>query len=56
MSKYEKIEGIELLRAIENNMNVGTFVVDSSSFAVDVKSDLKKAKLVMKNDPFRKKY
>ena len=56
MSKYEKIEGIELLRAIENHMKVGTFIVHSNSFAVDVKSDLKKAKLVMKNDPLRKKY
>ena len=37
-------------------MKVGTFVVDSNSFAVDVKSDLTRAKLVMKNDPFRKKY
>ena len=56
MTKYEKIEGIELLRAIENDMKVGTFVSKSSSFAVDVKSDLEKARIVMKNDPLRKEY
>ena len=56
MSKYEKIEGVELLRAIENGMSVGTFVSNSNSFAVDVKSDLEKAKIIMPHDRLRKKY
>ena len=55
-SKYEKIEGVELLRALENQIKVGTFVSKSNSFAVDVKSDLEKAKIIMPNDQLRKKY
>ena len=55
-SKYEKIEGVELLRALENQIKVGTFVSKSNSFAVDVKSDLEKAKIIMPNDHLRKKY
>ena len=55
-SKYEKIEGVELLRAVENDINVGTFVSKSSSFAVDVKSDLDRAKLILPHDYLRKKY
>ena len=31
-SKYEKIESIELLRAIENNMNLGSNKIKSDSF------------------------
>ena len=30
--KIEKIEGIELLRAIENNLNLGPLVIKGSSF------------------------
>ena len=55
-SKYEKIEGIELLRAVENDMKVGTFISKSSSFAVDIKSDLDRANTLMPKDPLRKKY
>ena len=55
-SKYEKIESVELLRAVENEIKVGTFVSKSNSFAVDVKSDLEKAKIIMPNDLLRKKY
>ena len=55
-SKYEKIEGVELLRALENEISVGTFVSKSNSFAVDVKSDLAKAKIIMPHDHLRKKY
>ena len=55
-SKYEKIEGVELLRAVENNIKVGTFISTSNSFAVDVKSDLDRAKLILPQDHLRKKY
>ena len=37
-------------------MSVGTFVSNSNSFAVDVKSDLEKAKIIMPHDRLRKKY
>ena len=55
-SFHEKIEGIELLRAIENNIRVGTFKSSSSSFSVDVKEDLNRALKFMKNDKIKKKY
>tara|TARA_Y100000294_G_scaffold153743_1_gene152894 strand:+ start:929 stop:1666 length:738 start_codon:yes stop_codon:yes gene_type:complete len=56
MGTVEKIEGIELLRAIENNLNLGTFVIKGSAFAVDVNQDLMKAIDVMPKDPIRKLY
>ena len=55
-SKLENIEGIELLRAIENDISVGTFIIDGNSFAVDVKEDLIKAIEVLPKDKFRKLY
>ena len=56
MGKIEKIEGIELLRAIENNLNLGTFVVEGSDFAVDVNQDLMRAIDIMPKDRTRKLY
>lgn len=52
----EKIEGIELIRALELGMNIGTFVINGSDLAVDVKTDLFKAISIMPNDKIRKKY
>lgn len=52
----EKIEGIELMRAIENNISVGTFVAKNSGFAVDVNEDLMRAIDFMPRDKNRKKY
>ena len=54
--ELEKIEGIELLRALENNQSVGTFVSKSTSFSVDVNDDLLKAIDEMPKNPIRKKY
>jgi len=56
ISDLEKTEGIELLRALENNLNLGTFVVKGSSFSVDVNSDLLRAINEMPTNPVRKKY
>ena len=56
MSRIEKIEGIELLRAIENNIKIGTFVIKTDSFSVDVNEDLQKAIELMPKDRFRKFY
>ena len=56
MSKLEKIEGIELLRALENDISIGTFVSKSTSFSVDVNDDLLKAIDEMPKNPIRKKY
>ena len=52
----EKIEGIELMRALENNLAVGTFKLESHSLAIDVKSDIAKVKEAMKKDKILKKY
>ncbi len=55
-SKYEKIESIELLRAIENNMNLGSNKIKSDSFSIDVIEDLLKARRYFKDDKIKKKY
>ncbi len=55
-SNYEKIEGIELLRSIENNFNVGSFIIKRDIFSVDVQKDYLRAIDLMPNDPIRKKY
>lgn len=54
--ELEKIEGIELMRALENNLAVGTFKLKSHSLAIDVKSDIAKVKKAMKEDKIAKKY
>ena len=56
MGPIEKIEGIELMRALENNLSIGTFVVKGSDFAVDVNEDLMKAMDLMPRDKIRKLY
>ena len=56
MGEIEKIEGIELMRALELGMKIGTFVIKGSDFAVDVKTDLFKAINVMPKDKIRKLY
>lgn len=54
--QLEKIEGIELLRALENGLTIGTFVARSSSFGVNVKQDLLRVINEMPNNKFRKLY
>ena len=56
MGEIEKIENIELMRALENNLKLGTFVVKGSDFAVDIQADIFRAVEVMKKDKLRKKY
>jgi len=55
-SKLEKIEGIELLRALENNFKIGTFLSKYTSQAIDVKEDYLKAKRIMKKDKIKNLY
>ena len=55
-SPIEKIEGIELMRALENNMQIGTFNLEGSSFSVDTKDDFLKAIKFMNIDKVRNKY
>ena len=56
LSKNEKIEGIELLRAIENNMDIRTFELEGETKAVDTYEDLKYVREEMKYDPIFKLY
>ena len=56
MGQLEKIESIELMRALEIGLNIGTFIINGSDFAVDVNADLLKAINVMPYDKFRKLY
>ena len=55
-SHLEKIEGIELMRALENNMQIGTFELKGDGFSVDTKDDFIKAKKYIVNDQYRKEY
>jgi len=55
-SKYESIEDIELLRALENDMKVYTTKLEGESFSIDVNDDYLKAQVSIKNDPVRKLY
>jgi 3-deoxy-manno-octulosonate cytidylyltransferase (CMP-KDO synthetase) len=56
MGFNEKVEGIELIRAIENDIKIGTFIASNSGFAVDVNQDLMKAINVMPHNKIRKMY
>jgi|TARA_Y100000389_G_scaffold142831_1_gene140940 3-deoxy-manno-octulosonate cytidylyltransferase (CMP-KDO synthetase) len=56
MGKLEKTEGIELMRALEIGLSIGTFVIKGSDFAVDVNADLLKAINLMPKDKYRKFY
>ena len=52
----EKIESIELMRAIENNIPIGTFKLNGDSFSIDIKKNYNHAKKIMKNDKYFQKY
>lgn len=55
-SYNEQSESIELLRALDNNLNVGTFLIKNKTFSVNTPSDFLKAKKLMKNCKIRKQY
>ena len=55
-SKNEKIESVELLRGIDNNLNLGTVKINTDVFSINTRSDLNKAKKIMKKCKIRKKY
>ena len=52
----EKIEGIELLRALEIGLKIKTIELKGDSFSVDEYEDYLRAKEKMKSDVFFKKY
>ena len=55
-SYLEKIEGIELIRALENGLKIGTFSLLSETFSVDIKEDYLRAIEVFKKDKYKNKY
>ena len=55
-SQNEEIEGIELMRALDNNFNVGTVKINTEVFSINTSNDLKNAKKIMKRCKIRKKY
>ena len=55
-SYLEKIEGIELLRALENGYNIGTFEIPTTTFSINTPKDLQLAKKLIKRDGYLKKY
>jgi 3-deoxy-manno-octulosonate cytidylyltransferase (CMP-KDO synthetase) len=55
-SPLELSESIELLRALENGMVIGTILLEGDSFSVDVKEDYARAKELMMTDEIRKLY
>ena len=55
-TELEKIEGIELLRSLENLQKIGTFELKSEACAVDVKKDINQVKKFLKIDNIRKFY
>ncbi len=55
-SRLEKIEDIELLRALEIGLKIKTVVLKGDSFSVDVAEDYVRAKDRMPKDKFFKLY
>ena len=55
-TKLEKIEDIELLRALEIGLKIKTINLKGDSFSVDVAEDYKRAKSQMSKDKFFKLY
>ena len=52
----EKIEGVELLRALELGMKIKTTILKGDSFSVDIKEQYIKAKKYIFKDRYFKKY
>jgi 3-deoxy-manno-octulosonate cytidylyltransferase (CMP-KDO synthetase) len=57
-SKLEKFENIELLRGIENNFEIGTFLIENekNTFSINTKNEYKKSKKLMRICKIRKLY
>jgi CMP-2-keto-3-deoxyoctulosonic acid synthetase len=57
-SKLEKFENIELLRSLENNFNVGTFLIKEkkNTFSINTRKDYFVAKKIIKDCTIRKLY
>ena len=52
----EKIESVDMMRLLENGLNVKMVFTNSDTYAVDTKEDLFKVEKLMKNDPLFTEY
>ena len=52
----EQSEDIELLRALENDMQLFALPVEGNSFSIDIQDDLLKARVAIKSDKFFGQY
>ena len=52
----EVIEGVELMRALEHGLIIGTTLLNGNSFSVDVEDDYVRAKSQMLDDQICKRY
>ena len=55
-SPLQTSESIELLRALENGMALGTILLEGDSISVDIREDYARAKVLMLTDDVRKLY
>ena len=55
-SPLQHSESIELLRALEHGMVLGTVLLEGDSISVDIREDYARAKVLMITDEFRKLY
>lgn len=55
-SNLESIEGVELMRALENNLKIGTFEIKTHTFSVNTPKDLFLVKKLIKKDRYFKKF
>jgi CMP-2-keto-3-deoxyoctulosonic acid synthetase len=56
MTPHEKIEGIDDLRLLENDIKINVVLTKRITETVDTKQDLRKVIKMMKNDKLMKKY
>ena len=56
VSNLESIEGVELMRALENNLKIGTFEIKTHTFSVNTPKDLSLVKKLMRKDKYFKKF
>jgi len=56
MTPHEKIEGIDDLRLLENDIKINVVLTKKVTETVDTKQDLRKVIKMMKNDKLMKKY
>jgi 3-deoxy-manno-octulosonate cytidylyltransferase (CMP-KDO synthetase) len=55
-SRLEAVEGIELMRALENGMVLGTVVLEGENYSVNVSEDYERAQRDILNDDVRCRY